>query len=1093
MKRITKSNLIFWCGFLLLFSIGSPLARGQAVAGAQISGVVIDPSGAVVPGAKVTATQADTGISRTTVTTSTGTYSLPNLPVGPYSLQVEARGFIAYRQTGIVLQVGNAVTINVKLELGKTTQQVQVSANASMVETQSTAISQVIDQRRIVDLPLNGRQATELILLSGGAQVTSHGDLASSNKVYQSSTTVSIAGGQGNATTYLMDGGLNMDNLGNVNLPFPFPDAIREFSVQTSGLAARYGVHPGGVVNVVTKSGSNQFHGDLFEFVRNGDFNARNFFAATQDTLKRNQFGGTIGGPIKRNKLFGFFGYQGTRLRTAPPQTISFVPTTAMLNGDFSQVESAACQSNHVARTITNPATGQPFAKDFVSPTLFNSQALNLLKSGVPSTNNPCGEITYGIPTPSNENQYIGRIDWNVSPKQTFFGRYFVASYNAPAPASSSNVLLSVQAGESELSQSVVLGDTYTLSPTTVNSAHATWTRMPNRSTTSPQPTPASIGLNIFSGVPNMISVGIDNHFSVGATPALFVVNTVQLADDVDSIHGRNHFSFGGMWIHNQLNENNAFKINGAYSFNGQFTNDPLLDFLLGLPSDFTQGNGEYENWRQNYFGTYFQDDVHVSSKLQFHVGLRWEPFLPEVDKFGRGSHFDPVAFAAGTKTTQYVNAPPGLLFVGDPGIPPGYVNHHLAQFEPRVGFAWDPTGTGKQTLRASYSIFYDTPEIFYNDRFSDAAPWGSSIDIPSPVGGFTNPYQGYPGGNPFPLPFPPTRDAYFPPEGIYVNLPLNLQPTNVQQWNLSYQRQMRNNWLVSISYLGNKTTHAFVRTEQDPAIYIPGTCNGAPCSTTGNTNQRRVLYLENPSAGSFYSSIGLAYPWANAEYNALLLRVQHRFARNYTILGNYTYSHCISEARLFHEVKTPDIQDPFNPLADRGNCDWDIRQIFNLSFVAEAPHFRGTWNNRLFSGWQLAPIISVHSGPWYSPRTHRDNSLSGVGNDRPNVVSNPYVENTSTRQWLSPTAFVPNALGTFGNAGANSLVGPGYFDIDTEVSRFFNITERQRLELRFEFFNLGNNVNFGGPTTNLKSSTFGEILSAGDPRILQFALKYYF
>src|SRR6266849_3584205 len=359
---------------ILVCSIPIKLSA-QAVANAQIHGVISDPTGAVITGVQIKATQIETRQVRTTVSTGDGSYVLPNLPVGPYTLEVTAQAFNNYVQSGIILQVGNNVQINVTLQVGAVNQELRVSANAAMVETQDTSISEVVDQRRIVDLPLNGRQATDLIVLSGGANVPPG---AASRVVtthdYVSAVGVSIAGGQETGNNYLLDGGDNNDSHSNVNLPFPFPDALQEFSVQTSGVSARYGLHPYAVVNGVTKSGTNQIHGNLFEFIRNGAFNARNFFAPAQDSLRRNQFGGTVGGPIITDRLFLFSGYQATRTRTAPPQTISYVPTQAALTGDFSMLESAACQSSKRNVMLNDPATGppfQPFPNNFISPTRF--------------------------------------------------------------------------------------------------------------------------------------------------------------------------------------------------------------------------------------------------------------------------------------------------------------------------------------------------------------------------------------------------------------------------------------------------------------------------------------------------------------------------------------------------------------------------------------------------------------------------------------------------------------------------------------------------------------------------------------------------
>ena len=406
--------------------------HAQAVANAQIHGAVNDASGAAIPAAQVKATQVETGQLRTAVSGADGSYALLSLAVGPYKLEVSSPSFSNYVQTGIILQVGANVTINIALQVGAVTQEVQVASNAAMVETQDTSLSEVIDQRRIVDLPLNGRQATDLILLAGGAAVapSAAGRFISTHD-YPTAVGVSVAGGQANSNNFLLDGADHRDTHSNVNLPFPFPDALQEFSVQTGGLSARNGVQAGAMVNVVTKSGTNRFHGSLFEFVRNGNFNARNAFALTQDSLRRNQFGGTVGGPVRKDKIFFFAGYQGTRERTAPPTSIAFVPTAATVRGDFSALASAACQSNGVARTIIDPVTRVPYPNNFINPTLFSAPAVALLKV-IPTSNDPCGRLVYSTPNPNNENQFVSRGDWQASSKLSIFGRYFVADFSNP-------------------------------------------------------------------------------------------------------------------------------------------------------------------------------------------------------------------------------------------------------------------------------------------------------------------------------------------------------------------------------------------------------------------------------------------------------------------------------------------------------------------------------------------------------------------------------------------------------------------------------------------------------------------------------------
>ena len=1095
--------VVFWRYFVVsgvILAVCHP-AHPQSVVGAQISGVVTDPTGAVIPGAQVKATQTDSGLIRTTVSTSNGDYALPNLPVGPYRLEVTNQGFERYIQSGIILTVGNEVHVNVNLRVGDTTQEVRVSADAAMVHTQETSVSEVVDQRRIIDLPLNGRQATDLILLAGGTATDPAASFGGANalvttKSYPNSVSVSVAGGQPTANNYVMDGGDNNDTFSNVNLPFPFPDALQEFSVQTNGLSAQFGVHSGSVVNVVTKSGTNQFHGDLFEFVRNGDFNARNFFAATQDTLRRNQFGGTLGAPIKKDKIFGFFGYQYTPIRTAPPQTISFVPTQAVLNGDFNTWESSACLSK--PRTIMDPTTGQPFPNNQVPISRYSPQALALAKY-LPASNSPCGQLTYGIPNPSNESQYIGRADWVQSSKNTIFTRYFVLNFNNPPLFDGKNGLTTTLAGQAVRSQSAVIGDNYSIGPSVINTARFTFTRLRDNRALAPNLfSLADAGVKIYEYDPHFINFGVSGDFTFGSgngATSHFNRNTFQVSDSMDIVRGKHQIEFGAEYQRLQMNEFNLLNADGTFSVNGQFTNDPMLDFLLGRPSSLSQNAPDGMAYRQNYIGVHVQDNFQLSRNLNIHVGLRWEPFMPERDNYGRGSYFSQSAFLAGTQTNLYTNAPPGLFFNGDPGVPNGYINNQYNDFAPRVGLAWDPRGNGRQSLRASYGIFYDRPNTFFNAKYADAPPWGNSITIPSPAGGLADPYAGYPGGNPFPSPLPPSKNQIFPQGGVYVNFPLNTRATYVQQWGLSYEFQATKDWLVSVNYIGNKSTHLWSQYDANGSIFIPGACNGSPCSTTANTNSRRILTLLNPATGSLFGAIDTLDDGVNANYNAAILKAQHRFSQNFSLLASYTYSHCLQDAQLVvNDIGNgPLYQNRLNRNADYGACEYDLRQNFVASLLAVSPKFENKWMDAIAGHWQLSPIISAHSGYPFNPTLGTDNSRTAQGVDRPNIVGDPYVKDLNTRVWLNTAAFVAGPVGTFGNAGWNSLRGPHFFDMDVSLSRWFTVRESQRLQLRFEFFNVTNYVNFNNPSGGLNVSNFGKILGAGNPRILQFAAKYVF
>jgi hypothetical protein len=1083
------------------FSLFAPSpARGQAVAIAEVSGTVSDPSGLAVVGAQVQMTQMDKHTVRSTVTDTSGKYTLPNLPVGPYQLEVKAPGFKEYVQSGLVLQVGNNIQINVSLQVGSVTETVEVTGSASLVETKENSVSLVIDEHGINDLPLNGRQAQTLVLALGAAAYGDAGDTGS--KTFFSSTRISVAGGQGNGTAYLLDGGDNTDPMSNVNMPFPFPDALQEFSVETSAVSSRFGTHPGATVNVVTKSGSNQVHGDLFDYLRNGDMNARNFFAPRHDSLKRNQFGGTVGGKIITDKLFFFAGYQGTRQRTDPPQTTSYIPTPASLNGDFSSLASAGCQSSGRALTLLDPGStpSQPFPNNQIPVSRLNPQTLKIASSYLPVTSDPCGKIVYGIPTLGDEDQVIGRIDWIRNAKNTLFGRYFLDQYANPPVFDGKNLLTTTQPGNLERAQSVTLGDTYTFGPTTLNSFHFTFNRRrDNRGPTDIPISPASIGVNMYNAVPNFLLLTVSNYFSTfcgTCAPGHFNFTSQQVADDVDLIRGKHQIAFGFNFVRVQNNTISGFQENGNFTFNGSLTTLGLADFLLGRPSDFQQSNPTPDDLRQSILSVYVQDTFHVSPRVTLNYGLRWEPTFSNPDKYGRGTSFSLAGFAAGQVSKVYPNAPAGLFFNGDPGIPKAMWNGRLGNFAPRAGLVWNPHGNGKDTLRIGGALLYDVVETWYNERETTNSPYGTNIDLPFPVGGFSNPYLNYPGGSPFPN----NGRALFPVAGIYVNMPIDPKPTYVAQWNVTYQRQFAKDWVVSASYLGNKTTHLWINGgEINPAIYIPG------ASTTANTNQRRRLYLQNPTLGASYASINTADDGAVAHYQAMLLSVRHSFGHGFQFSANYTDSYCVSDGDFGAALATPNNSVPFSRGSDRGPCVFDVRHNFNTTLVAVSSIKGGPWTSRLLSGWQLAPLFHVSSGQPLNVTTGKDQSLTGLNNDRPvQALSNPYPANQGV-QWVNALAFTPNALGTYGNLGRNALRGPGTLNLDVGLSRYFKLGERFSLQARAEAFNILNHPNFVGAISppggasfttmnnNLSSSTFGKVQNAFDPRILQFALKLHF
>jgi hypothetical protein len=1106
-KRLLASLLILPVAFAVL----NPSLHAQAVGSGQIQGTITDPSGSVVLGAIVEAVQIESGLRRTVTSGSNGGYSLPNLPVGPYQLSVTSKGFSGFRQSGIVIQVGNDLRIDVGLQVGLISQTVEVNSGASLVQTEDQSVSQVIDKHTIVDMPLNGRQATQLILLTGAATTAPSGDLVGS-KNYPSSVALSVAGGEGESINYLMDGADNNDAFTNVNLPFPFPDALGEFSVQTTGLSAQYGLHPGAVVNIVTRSGANAFHGTVFDFFRNGAMNARNFFSVAQDSLKRNQFGGTFGGPILHDKLFFFGGYQGTRTRQMTNSITSFVPTQAMLNGDFSAYDGAACQSSGKLKQLVNPTTGAAYVNNQIPLSQFNSSALAIAKY-LPVATNPCGKLVYGIPQPQNEDQFIGRVDWTINNKQTMFSRYYLTHYTQPG-FFNGNLLYTANPSLNDQAQSLVLGHTYTISSNLVNSLRANATRnFITRDSAKDLINPNSVGINVISPVKNYIYMSVSGAFtgSCATCESLNITtNSANIAEDIFWTRGKNHISAGFNYIHNYLVYDGNNNFNGQFTFNGSFTGDALADFLQGDLNTIYQGLVTNDDFSKNYYGVYLQDSIQLTRRLTVNAGVRWESDLPPVETTGRGTTFSAANFSAGSRSVVYPSAPPGLLFYGDKGVPRGYFNSHNDHFQPRIGLAFDPRGLGRESIRASYSVGFQQIPLFYESRFQSMAPWGDSLTLTNPVGGLTNPYAGYPGGNPFPKPFPPTAaNAFFPTAGTFFVSPIDLKPSYTQTWNLSAEKQIFKDWVFTASYLGNHTLHSGAGNELNPAIYIPGTwqngtgcgalptpapapANGTACSTTNNTNVRRKLSLINPTQGAFFTEVTQEYDGMGTSYNGLLLTAQHRFATYFSLLTNYTYSHCIGGPANNGDNAANQFQNPNNPNADRSNCGSDKRHNFVASLVARSRVGGGFLRRSFLNDWQVAPIVSATTGIPFTPTSGTDRSLTGVGLDRPNLIGVPYKHATKTT-WLDPNAFAFNAAGTYGNVKPLSLYGPHYVDLDGAITKFIPLRETINMEARAECFNCLNHPNLGNPTSALNSASFGQILSANAPRILQLSLKVDF
>jgi len=1062
---------------VLMVAVLSAVPVGAQYTTASLGGTVEDPAGAVVPGASVTVENEDTGLSRTSTSQPDGRFQFPALPIGHYKMTVTKSGFATYVQTGIILNVNEVATQNVALQVGAVSQQVTVSANATVLTTGTSTVAQLIDEKKILDLPLDGRQPQELLFLSAGA-LNETGNYCLVNcqgGVYPGEQDGNVNGAGARTVNYQMDGTGHNDTYLNTNLPFPNPDAVQEFNVQNENLSAQYGLG-GAVVNIVTKSGTNDMHFDAFEFVRNGAMNARNFFAPTQDTLKRNQFGGSGGGAVIKDKLFFFGTYQGTRVRSAAQGQVAFVPTAAERQGDFSDISTP----------LVDPTTGTAFQGNQISPTLFSAPSDYFLKL-MPLPNGAGRQLTFAGPSvKQQDDQWLTKADW-IHGKNQLTGSYFWTRFNEPPDVTTSktNILAADGSGNGVKVRDLSINDTFTLSPTVLFN---TWFGFDSQTGGSISGAPFSFpdaGVQIAAPTPPELSLGANGFFSINTNHlGNFERGDWTIHEDVTVQRGSNELHFGTDIVRPRNHLVNTFTMAGEFTFGNQLSGSNLTDFMLGDASEFLQGGGEFKDLTGTLYSFYAQDNWKVSRKLTVNAGLRWDPYWPYTEQKGRV-----VCYHPGAQSQRFPNAPVGAIFGGpnhDPGCPAGSgTESNLINFGPRLGFAYK---LGQKTvLRGGGGFYYTPPPINNFNGFVDTAPFGPRFDLKGDVS-FVNPYGSFGIQNPFPAeygPNLPSSNAQFTlPMSIYGVFPIDWHVPELATWNLTLERQLGSNWTARVAYLGNKGSHLssgiFSFQELNPAIYIPGQ------STEDNTQSRRI----NPNFGS----IGNSPSGNNSNYNALQLNLEKRFSRGFSLLANYSWSKMIDDYGVYGQT------DPFNRAIDRGISSDDVTHLVHLSGVWMVPD-RGTTRlaKGFMNGWEVTSLATWHSGFGFQVFSGTDNSFSGVDLDRADFVgtslSQARLDPTRShgqliQEYFNPAVFAPNALGTFGSSGKNILRGPGMFDTDFGAIKNTKVTERLSVQFRAEFFNLFNNVNFSQPDNSIADSTVGQITSAGNPRILQFALK---
>jgi len=1053
---------------------------------ASLRGVVVDASGALVPQSKVTVLNKETGFTKADATGPDGLFAFPALPVGTYRLTVEKSGFSTYVQEGITLTLNQAATQRVMLQLGATTQEITVVENAAMVNTQAATTSQLVSQKQVTDLPLNGRGAQSLVLIAVGTADTTRvsgilgqGGIYGGN-LYSSEQMASVNGGGTGNVNYQMDGSGHNDTYVNMNLPFPNPDALQEFNLQTTSMSAQYG---GGaaVVNIVTKSGTNALHGSAFEFFRNGAMNARNFFAPTQDTLKRNQFGGTIGGPIKKDSLFFFGTYQGTRLRTAPSGAITFVPTAAERNGDFSMTTTA----------LVNPTTRTPYPGNQIPVSSFSGPSKYFLQK-IPLPNGPGQQVTYlGAVSRPNDDQFMSKLDW-VRGKHQVSGRYFYTKFNGPPDFSQvKQNLLAMDRNGNEVRIQTMAGDhVYSASPTLL---FQTWfgfnSQVGGSRSGIPPGTDAitfpAAGVKIEGGAkgipPAIEGLTVTGFFGVASTHfGDFNRGDWTIRESVTKVKGPHELIFGGEVVRLLQDITNTNTQSGSFTFGGRFSGSNMADFVLGAASSFTQGAGQYQNMRGTKYSLFVQDNWRASQKLTVNLGLRWDPFFPYTELYNRVPCFSP-----GQKSVVYVNAPVGINYGGDPGCPWGKgAANETRNFAPRVGFAYS---LGKKAVvRAGAGLYYMIPPSRIFNGPNGVAPFMPRYQLTANLR-FEDPYGSFGMANPFPADYVGDLGASVGknapiavPTQIYGSFTGRYRATTLGTWNFTVERQFGTDWLLSAAYVGSGGYYISGNYQMNPAIYVPG------ASTVANTQARRAY--------QGFTSVSQTYTDYNSQYHSLQLKAEKRFSKGFSILANYAW------AKTMDDLGTTTLllrRESF-----RGVSSEHVPHIFHFTTIWDVPtpHLQGPLA-KLLGGWEFTSMTTWQTGFTFGVASGVDNSLTNLGGDRADFTGTDLNEvrlsglshAEMVDRFFNTSLFKTNAIGTFGNTGRNILHGPRFFNTDLGLIKNTGITERLKVQFRSEFFNIFNNVNFSNPGGTVGTPAFGKITSARDPRILQLMLKVIF
>ena len=1076
---MTKKFAVY-LSVLALFLLAVPFLSAQTTT--TLYGTVTDRTGAVIPNAQVTATNLGTNLARTAQTNAEGQYRMEFMPIGSYSIEITAAGFKKFLQKGVTLEINVNARADAALDVGTLTEEVDVTATVPLVNTDNSQIGRSVENSEITTLPIVGRNVYTLLNLTPGVESTANSIVLG----YPEQRTMingGVDGGTGSVNYYL-DGGTNMTGLRNTGNIAPNPDAVEEFRVVTNSYSAEYGRFAGGVINILTKSGTNQFHGSLFEFFRNNDLNAYNWGAISATPLHRNQYGGTLGGPIRKNKTFVFGTYSGLRQITSSFLNSAIVPTALERAGDFSQSKVLP----------VDPLSGALFPGNAIPKSRLDPTAQNILNQYIPAANLP-GNFWQGtIPNPYNTSEYLVKIDHSISERNRLTGSYYITQgHNAQSPGG--NIPWSTQNFDWR-QQNINISDTVSLSASAVNQFWTTYSRNFGGRLSTPEMSLGDLGSSFhIQGQPSLPQITVTGYFTLSQAISGPVAGTnfYSVRDQVSYTRGRHSLKFGGELSLNKDIQQTLLNNYGVFSFTGTktantklgaaFVGNALADFVLGLPVTMNQDAPitALDNfWTSALF---VQDDYRIHPRLTLNLGLRYELQTPPTDPFNREATFEQ---GVQSQVLKGANVPTGLLVVGDPGITRGIVSLQKLHFSPRLGLAWDPFGDGKTSVRAGAGIFYGSISGNEWNSTSNYQPFAVREQF-NTVQSLTNPYGLLPGGvSPFPYSYNPTNPGFIFPAAIYGMAP-DFKWPYTYQFNFSVQRQIGKDFSLTAAYVGSLGRRLPFAIDLNYPYYNS-------TATTSNVNNRR------PIEAGILSNIYSVESVMNTAYHGLQITAEKRMSHHFLVKGFYTFAKDLEDVQLDNNTTNGGAEDYRNLALARGRSDNDRRHVMVSSLIWDLNYFGKTSPvvRSVINGWELSAIVTLESGLPFGVTRGSDVNLDGNNNDRVNVVGNPYLDPHRSRSdvsnaWFNTAAFAAPATGTDGNLGRNVLDAPGVRNVDLGLFRNFTFREHYVLQARGELTNAFNLVNLSAPTATLSSAAFGTIRTAGATRQVQLGLRLTF